>query len=427
MNILIITHFYPPLNEIASLRTFNFAKYWSKDNKIFVITTRKYSYDGYIDLNLTLPNVEISEVEYTPLFFWLNKSDKKTQTSNYKRNKKGWLKKLASSFYLRSSALLDQQYFWIPKAIKKGKEIISENNIDVVYSSYGPSSAHIVASCLKKKFPQITWAADYRDLWSQNHMIKKFAAIKEVEKWIEKKTLKNKADIVTTVSLPLKEVQEKFLGVEVNIIENGFEAEEYQLRITAKNIRKDKIRIIHTGTIYEGFRDPTPLFIALNELHKEGKIQPGNVVVEFYGNRLGNLGEIIESNKAEIWAKIEGYRNREDILEIQKNADLLLLLESNKEESKGVLTGKLFEYLFTGVPILSIGLDKLAAASKLIDETQTGVNCEKNVERIKSTIMELITEGKVSNFTPRASAILKYTRKELSLKYLFLLKKTMDV
>jgi hypothetical protein len=46
---------------------------------------------------------------------------------------------------------------------------------------------------------------------------------------------------------------------------------------------------------------------------------------------------------------------RQEALQIQQEADILLLLESNAPEARGVLTGKVFEYLMTDKPILLIG------------------------------------------------------------------------
>ena len=50
-----------------------------------------------------------------------------------------------------------------------------------------------------------------------------------------------------------------------------------------------------------------------------------------------------------------GHVSREKALQAQRNADLLLLLESSNEESRGVLTGKIFEYIASGRPIICIG------------------------------------------------------------------------
>lgn len=53
----------------------------------------------------------------------------------------------------------------------------------------------------------------------------------------------------------------------------------------------------------------------------------------------------------------------------QQNADLLLLLESGEDAAKGVLTGKIFEYMISGKPVLSLGSKKDSAIGLMIEKT----------------------------------------------------------
>ena len=70
MKILIITHYFPPLNSVASLRPLAWAKFWSRMwHETAVITTKKHSFDGYLNLltnSNDLNNVKVIEVPYWP-------------------------------------------------------------------------------------------------------------------------------------------------------------------------------------------------------------------------------------------------------------------------------------------------------------------------------------------------------------------------
>ncbi|MDZ7795650.1 MAG: hypothetical protein U5N56_00770 [Candidatus Marinimicrobia bacterium] len=54
------------------------------------------------------------------------------------------------------------------------------------------------------------------------------------------------------------------------------------------------------------------------------------------------------------------------------SSDILLLMIGSYENSKGVYTGKIFEYIYSGVPILAIA-PKDGVASELIKKTRTGI------------------------------------------------------
>ena len=71
--------------------------------------------------------------------------------------------------------------------------------------------------------------------------------------------------------------------------------------------------------------------------------------------------------------KIKGHIPRSKVLEKQKKADLLLLLTGSKKISRGELTGKIFEYMSAGRPIICIGGRSNFEISKVLNLTNTGL------------------------------------------------------
>ncbi|MFX6461567.1 hypothetical protein ABTG33_18475, partial [Acinetobacter baumannii] len=61
----------------------------------------------------------------------------------------------------------DDQILWFPYAMKKGLEIFKQHQIDVVFSTSGPYTNHLVGLYLKRK-TGLPWIADFRDPWTQN-------------------------------------------------------------------------------------------------------------------------------------------------------------------------------------------------------------------------------------------------------------------
>ena len=73
----------------------------------------------------------------------------------------------------------------------------------------------------------------------------------------------------------------------------------------------------------------------------------------------------------------------EKCLELMVNSPILLLiLASEGCETSGIVTGKLFEYLFSGKPILAIA-PKENIAANIVQSAKAGIVVSSNEEAIK--------------------------------------------
>jgi hypothetical protein len=75
----------------------------------------------------------------------------------------------------------------------------------------------------------------------------------------------------------------------------------------------------------------------------------------FYGQYLEGVAELARRFDVEAFVKLRSTVPYRQALELQKGADLLLLLQWNAASELGNVPGKLFEYLATGRPILGLG------------------------------------------------------------------------
>ena len=76
---------------------------------------------------------------------------------------------------------------------------------------------------------------------------------------------------------------------------------------------------------------------------------------------------------------------------MQRDADALLFLEFKSENTKGILTGKLFEYMFVGVPIIAVGVAEDSSVGPLLRETGRGKCLGDSVERIAEELREVMS------------------------------------
>jgi len=149
------------------------------------------------------------------------------------------------------------------------------------------------------------------------------------------------------------------------------------------------ITIVYTGTIYEGKQDPTRLFAALRELFDEG-LGESDIEVEFYGDEQAWLQEEIERYELLNTVFQCGRVSRKAALQIQREADILLVLKWEDPQENGVYTGKVFEYLGARRPILATGGHD-DVVTELLLETGAGV-CASTVQEIKEALVGFIRD-----------------------------------
>jgi glycosyltransferase involved in cell wall biosynthesis len=319
----------------------------------------------------------------------------KSQLIEYLRFKKG---------IFNACRMPDFTDLWISSALKA---VAQEAPYDLVISTAGPYSTHIVAHAIKKRGQAEKWVADYRDTWSNNYIYPGIAPFRWIESWLERRLLK-KADLVTTVSVPFVQQFSGLTKSPVVAIENGFDPSDLE-EIPLEPIfpADGKIRIVHTGSIYLGKRDPTPLFRVLK------KIQNDRIEVLFVGERQANLAALIEECGVGQWVKEVGRVSRSEALRMQRDADALLFLPWNDSSIDGVLTGKLFEYLFSGTPILAVGATQLEASQRLILEAEAGWVCLDD-EAIEQSLLAIPEKKMIA----KQSVLDRYNRKLLAQRLL---------
>jgi len=427
LKILIVSTFFPPQNSIASLRPYSWAKYWAREgHDVTVLTTTKSSQlsdspmqiEGFRVIDYPVPFMDFFRLASGLIFKKGNKDD--IRVADKQLNKMS----IACSIknYINSAGCFvgcrmpDVHDLWAIKAFYR----LPVMKWDCVVSTGGPYSVHYVGYYAKKHGLAKKWLMDWRDLWTQSHIFPGIALLKPIEKLIEKKFHKM-ADFVTTVSDPLAHQLMIKYRKSVEVIYNGFDPEEYQ-SLDEKKIFPDdgKIRIVYTGSIYPGKQDPSSLLEAICILDSMREIAPNKFEVVFAGNNANPL-LLARKYNVEKYCVYKGFVPRMQALKMQKEADLLLFLEWGDASAKGILTGKLFEYLFAGPPILSIGGDEKSTTSKLITRDQRGLALGNNVDAIVQILREVINGKMIEKKIDGKEFFWQFTRQSQARKMLQIL------
>jgi glycosyltransferase involved in cell wall biosynthesis len=439
LKILIATHYFPPQNASGSLRPYSWAKYWSKiGHDVTVITRTKIRKEN--DLKLDCSFFEVIEIDNIRTMLeklavrfdkLLKKINLNNQTDHRKiepeekslKIKNRVLFEIRNLFYngaikygIRTINLLD--IGWINESFRK----VKQNRYDILMSSFGPPAPHLLGLKIKQQNPDIFWIADYRDLWTQDHYVKSFFPFNLIEEYLERK-VNYAADLIITVSEPLaNKIKTKYNIENVEVVENGFDTEDLE-NISPEPYWKDnKFRLVYTGSISPGEREPSLLFEAIREIANSPQKELLNKFeVIFVGTNTENLHNLIQKYGVGEWVKYGGNLPREDALRMQRDAHALIFLEF--AEVDGILTGKLFEYLFSGTKILGIGTVDNIGPGKLIKESGHGINFGKDVQKIKDYLVKLLVSGKKEYVEKNIKFLEKFTRKRQAEKVLELVEK----
>lgn len=419
MRILLVTTYFYPQNRIPVLRVGQWAKYWAlQGHEVTVLTTEKYPFLGPYGLSPQLPDsVEVVEVPFLP--DWLRKRLARSGTSTggvpSGESTGQRLRQRVRTWRSHIGSLVDIHDMWIAPALRKGLELLSRRPYDAIVSSFSPPAAHIVATRIKARHPEIVWLADFRDLWAHNHITSARGILRSIESTLEKRSIRNKADALMTVSEPLAEsLRQRYPQHPVWVIENGFDPEEFpdwRERLRPAPSAAGMLRICYAGTLYPDRRDPTPLLMAINRLIDNGVLSRDQVALDFYGQNEKELTAILErcnGNRHGI-VHAHGFVSRQESLAAQARSSLLLLLESSEPAARGVLTGKLFEYLVSGIPILAVGVDGENAAAALLHHTGTGLSA-LTAEEIESILERSLRSGCFGFYQPQPERIAQYAR-----------------
>ncbi len=276
---------------------------------------------------------------------------------------------------------------------------------------------HRVGLAVKHTNPETKWVVDWRDLWVDNHIYPGLPVLRWYETFLEHRFHRH-ADLVTTVSEPLARVLHTKTGKQVETILNGFDPEDYETLPGRDFFPRDGIiRILYTGSIYKGKRDPTPLFAAIARLKETEGLGPERVRVLFAGPN-ADVSELAVENGVSEFCEYLGFLPREDALRAQRDADVLLFLEFEAPGVDGILTGKLFEYLFAGKFILGVGVTERTSAGRLMTDVGHGRAVGKDVGSIVAMLRSWLRDGVSPVAEDNQNEIRRFSREVQAMKML---------
>jgi len=283
----------------------------------------------------------------------------------------------------RRLLLPDENVTWNATAIPKAISIARAEGIDAVLTTSPPVSVHLIGAAVKKA-TGAKWIADLRDTIVRHpHRSTEGvgALVKERSRAGVAQLVARQADVVVAAAESIADdVRQLEPRGRVVTITNGSDFDDFA---GLEYVRADRFRLTHAGSFF-GRRDPKPFLRALAESGLE------DVTVRFVGDFRPADKEFMESLGLGDRVELVPYVPRRESLRLQRDSDALLLLIPEADgRGRGILSGKVFEYLAAERPVLAV-VPKDGAAAQLVRETGAGVVADSDdVPAIRDALVSL--------------------------------------
>lgn len=401
--VLVITYYWPPSGGAGVQRWVKFIKYFKNQNIDPYIISVDPDFASYpvIDKSLINDIPENTNVYLTktnePYSIYKKINNNQTPYAGFaNEGRPNFLQKIAR--FIRGNFFIpDSRKGWNDFAYKKAVKLLEKENIDTVITTSPPHSTQLIGLKLKETL-NIKWIADLRDPWTDIYYYKSLLHTK----WAKRKDLNyekgviEKSDKIVVVSDSIKQllinksnlIQES----KIHVIPNGFDEEDFSVSSTNKN---NKFLLSYVGTITKDY--------PLDSIKKS--ITNLNINLEFTGKADHPTKHLLN--------EIAGFNNHvkhKESINLLLASDMLLLVIPKIANNKGILTGKLFEYLGARKPILCIGPTD-GDAAKIIQECKAGKTFDYSDE---NGIYEFIETCMSNEYIFENKNYLNYSRRNLT-------------
>ena len=270
----------------------------------------------------------------------------------------------------------DVGVFFVGKFIREASRMVREQGIRNVIVTSPPPSTLLAGYALKRRFGgRVNLLVDYRDSWNLGYVGRKRTLLADRLNLAMERRVLDAADHFLHVSAPMLDAlatRVNGLAAKATLVMNGYDENQRLGEPLPLRRRTGSASDTSAGSVgSEPHRNPERLFAALEKC-------PGLVRLVLYGDVSvpdpwrERLKDVVE---------FAGVVPHEDALRKMQEMDLLLLYHSEREGAKEVVTGKLFEYMLAGRPILAMGAAEMEAADDRNPESGSGTRWTSSTRR----------------------------------------------
>ncbi|MGB5942619.1 MAG: glycosyl transferase family 1 [Leeuwenhoekiella sp.] len=416
LKVLIICYYWPPAGGPGVQRWLKFIKYLREFQVEPVVYIPKNPTYPLVDESLTREILQDLEIISQPIFepFGLAKFFSKRQTQNLSAgiipvDRKQSLIQRAMLFVRGNFFIPDARKFWIQPSVKYLKDYLGENNVDAIITTGPPHSLHMIGQALRSGI-RIPWIADFRDPWTdigyhQKLKLTKKSQVKHLK--FEHAVLDTADKIIVTSPTTLANFEAK-TTTPIQCITNGFDVAHFP-----ETPLSEKFTLSHIGSLLSG-RNPLILWKVLSELKTENSDFVRDLELQLIGKVSSDILDTLNDFGLTENLTLKGYISHDEVLIAQCSAQILLLIEIDSEITKGIIPGKLFEYLAARRPILGIGPEQ-ADFFDIVKKTRSGKTFNhQDYYELKRYLTNQYRKFKENGIPNTEGIIEQFTRKNLT-------------
>lgn len=354
-SVLVLMNLFAPHNNSGAIPNTKLIKYLARQDVRITLVTKAVTPDMVIDealLPVEMDRIRTIRVDHSQLFRRTMEASRNRITDNgVKLKMKSETRPLRSKVVniLKNTYLTTRDRDWFLRATAAMKRQLAGEHFDCVYSTFPNEVNHDLARWVMQQGMADRWIADFRDpMFYQYHDAHNLRRLKRQHR------IEREADLVTIVS---EGARSKFRceGVaeeKIVCIPNGFDPEDAAQTVGTPT--EGMLRIFYAGTLYAGRRDFSVVFRAISELHREGLVEPERIRFEYAGNEWPVMRSFAEQYGLTECCINHGFIPRSRVLELLGEADCTAVCTHNTKTDQGVVTGKVFELLLVGKPIVTV-------------------------------------------------------------------------
>jgi len=415
--VLVITYYWPPAGGPGVQRWLKFVKYlrdFGVEPVLYIPENPQYPlldacFENEVPNGLTIYRQPIKE-PYRIAGFFSSKKTRRISAGIIQTKNQSFLEKVL--LWIRGNLFIpDARKFWVKPSVSFLRDVLEKEGIDTIITTGPPHSVHLIGYNLKQA-KQLNWIADFRDPWTTigyHNKLRLTTFAKKKHKKLEAEVL-NLADKIIVTSKATKIEFRQITKQPIKVITNGFDG-----AIVGNEKLDDNFTISHIGSLLSG-RNPKNLWMVLSTLVKENVEFKNALRLQFIGVVSDDVIQTIRDAGLFEHVVILGYVPHEKALAYQSTSQILLLVEIDSEETKGIIPGKVFEYMAAKRPILGIGPYNWEVG-QIIKETNSGIILEHTDNiTLKNVLLSWFEQFQKGGLNISSHNIEQYSRRELTRK-----------
>lgn len=414
--VLLVTYYWPPSGGSGVQRVLKFCKYLRTFGWEPVVVTVDPRWAAWPDLDASLESDVPIDMDVIKTYSWDPyavyarfvgiQRERAVGVGFLSRDQVPGLRERVARWVRANIFLPDARVGWVPFAISQAVRSHRERPVHAVVTSGPPHSVQITGYVLQRLLG-IPWMADLRDAWpdaSYAHELPTLPLVRDAENFLVCSVL-GRADRRVTVSHDVASWMTRRTGLSFEILSNGFDPDD--MRTPARSL--PGFTLVHTGNMGPA-RNPAPIF----RLLARGEPAFAEVRMVLVGNVDAAIRDDASRSGLEDRLELPGYVSHTDAVGYMKGASVLLLPINRVEKAAGIVTGKIFEYVASGRPVLGLGVPG-GEADRVLRESGAGrVFAYDDDEGIRSWLRQHVDAWRagqpLKGATPEEAAA--YSRRE---------------